>query len=197
MRAEDAQAKFVVFSQWSSVVMLVSKLLTALGIGNVQITGDMPMTKRSKNLERFQFDDETPVFLLSLRSGSVGVTLTAANHLIMLEPVLNKATEEQALNRIYRIGQTRETHVWQMYTKNTLEETIHKRSVALDRGVISDNANNVASSSNARPAPRQSEEVALIGRVDSVWANDDTSRSVSIGEVANLFGCKFRSDDEA
>jgi SNF2 family DNA or RNA helicase len=207
IREEDAQAKIVVFSQWSSIVMVISKLLEGLGVGNVQITGDMAMAKRGKNLERFQFDDETPVFLLSLRSGSVGVTLTAANHLIMLEPVLNKATEEQAVNRIFRIGQTRETHIWQMYTKNTIEEKIHQRAMRLDRGLVSGNsgapadaqaanaaANASNASTNAVSTSAASTADLLIGRVDSASANADTSRSVSIGEVAQLFGLHFQAE---
>ena len=122
IRDEDAQAKIVVFSQWSQIVQRCATFLTKHGIGHVQITGDMTQQKRSRNLERFQFDDETAIFLLSLRSGSVGVTLTAANHLILLEPCLNKAVEEQATNRIFRIGQTRETHVWRLYAKDTVEQ---------------------------------------------------------------------------
>lgn len=51
----------------------------------MQITGDMTQPARAAALEKFQFDDEIAVFLLSLRSGSVGLTLTAANHLIMME----------------------------------------------------------------------------------------------------------------
>jgi SNF2 family DNA or RNA helicase len=136
IREADPQAKIVVFSQWSAIVQIAGKVLDEQQIGHVQITGDMTQQKRAKNLEKFQFDDETPVFLLSLRSGAVGLTLTAANHLILLDPCLNKATEEQALNRIYRIGQTRETHVHKIVVRNSLEEKIHDRSNRLDRYVL-------------------------------------------------------------
>jgi len=136
IRRDDPQAKIVVFSQWSAIVNIAAKVLDVEEIGHVQITGEMTQKKRATNLEKFQFDDETPVFLLSLRSGAVGLTLTAANHLILLDPCLNKATEEQALNRIYRIGQTRETHVHRVVTRGTLEEKIHDRSQRLDRYVV-------------------------------------------------------------
>jgi SNF2 family DNA or RNA helicase len=91
----------------------------------------MSMTQKGNNLNKFQSDPSISVFLLSLRSGAVGLTLTAANHLFLLDPSFNKGTEMQAINRIYRIGQTRETTITHMVVKNTIEEKIYKRNLTI------------------------------------------------------------------
>ena len=68
-------------------------------------------------IEAFQKDPPTTVFLLSMRSGSVGINLTSANYVFLLEPALNPALEEQAIGRAWRMGQQREVHVKKLYIK--------------------------------------------------------------------------------
>lgn len=68
-------------------------------------------------IEAFQKDPPTTVFLLSMRSGSVGINLTSANHVFILEPALNPALEEQAVGRAWRMGQQREVTVKKFYVK--------------------------------------------------------------------------------
>lgn len=82
------------------------------------------MTARKKALEQFQNDPPTTVFLLSVRAGAVGLTLTAATHVFLLEPCLNVALELQAVNRVHRIGQTKEVHVKYLVMKDSVEERI-------------------------------------------------------------------------
>ena len=64
------------------------------------------------------------VFILSLRSGAVGINLTAANHIFMMEPVLNPALDDQAVGRAWRMGQSRKVIVKRLYVKGTIEEHI-------------------------------------------------------------------------
>ena len=68
-------------------------------------------------IEAFQRDPPTTVFLLSMRSGSVGINLTSANYVFILEPALNPALEEQAIGRAWRMGQQREVTVKKFYVK--------------------------------------------------------------------------------
>ena len=68
-------------------------------------------------IEAFQKDPPTTVFLLSMRSGSVGINLTSANHVFILEPALNPALEEQAVGRAWRMGQQREVTVKKFFVK--------------------------------------------------------------------------------
>ena len=71
----------------------------------------------SLEMPRFQKDPPTTVFLLSMRSGSVGINLTSANYVFLLEPALNPALEEQAIGRAWRMGQQHEVHVKKLYIK--------------------------------------------------------------------------------
>jgi SNF2 family DNA or RNA helicase len=66
------------------------------------------MSNRSKALAEFQNDPPTTVFLLSMRAGAVGINLTQANHVFMMDPCLNVALEDQAVGRVHRMGQRRE-----------------------------------------------------------------------------------------
>ena len=68
-------------------------------------------------IEAFQKDPPTTVFLLSMRSGSVGINLTSANYVFILEPALNPALEEQAVGRAWRMGQQREVTVKKFFVK--------------------------------------------------------------------------------
>lgn len=68
-------------------------------------------------LQAFQGDPPTTVFLLSMRSGAVGINLTAASHVFLLEPCINPALEEQAIGRAWRMGQTRKVVVKRFYVK--------------------------------------------------------------------------------
>lgn len=80
-------------------------------IGYRTISGSMTLARRTKEVEAFQKDPPATVFLLSVRSGAVGINLTAASHVFLLEPLLNPALEAQAIGRSWRMGQTREVRL--------------------------------------------------------------------------------------
>ena len=73
----------------------------------------------------FQKDPPTTVFLLSMRSGSVGINLTSANYVFILEPALNPALEEQAIGRAWRMGQQREVRVKKLYVEVRPAAALH------------------------------------------------------------------------
>jgi len=129
--AKDRTSKVVIFTQWTPFFKKLEVQLVREGIKFAKLTGEMSQVQKGNNLNRFQTDPSISVFLLSLRSGAVGLTLTAANHLFLLDPSFNKGTEMQAINRIYRIGQARETTITHMVVKNTIEEKIYKRNLTI------------------------------------------------------------------
>ena len=126
IKAADASAKTLIFSQYAHSLAWLGKSLTAHGYTCATITGSMSLSQRAKALEAFQNAPPTTIFLLSLRSGAVGLNLTAASHVILLEPCLNPALEEQAIGRVHRLGQTRATHVKRLVAANTIEERMRK-----------------------------------------------------------------------
>jgi SNF2 family DNA or RNA helicase len=86
--------------------------------------GGLPKVKRDELVERFATDDEPMIFLLSLKAAGTGLNLTAANHVIHVDRWWNPAVEDQATDRAFRIGQTRNVQVRKFICVGTLEERI-------------------------------------------------------------------------
>ncbi|KAL0020479.1 hypothetical protein WJX77_009137 [Trebouxia sp. C0004] len=124
MRENDPTAKALVFSQFVSTIEWLKVKLAEQGFSYRTISGSMSLQQRSKAIEAFQKDPPTTVFLLSMRSGSVGINLTSANYVFILEPALNPALEEQAVGRAWRMGQQREVTVKKFFVKGSVEERI-------------------------------------------------------------------------
>lgn len=125
-REEDKGAKVLIFSQFTQTIAWLKNEFKRKGINYRFISGDMPMKKRAQAIEAFQKDPPTTVFLLSIRTGAVGLTLTAASHVYMLEPCLNPALEEQAVGRCWRMGQERPVVIKRLYIQNSVEQNILK-----------------------------------------------------------------------
>ena len=124
LRSEDPTAKTLVFSSFSPSLSFLGKRLKERGFEYATITGSMSLSQRAKALEAFQRAPPTTIFLLSLRSGAVGLNLTAACHVVLLEPCWNPALEEQAIGRVHRLGQTKATVVKRLIVRDSVEERI-------------------------------------------------------------------------
>lgn len=114
----------LIFSQFNSTLEWLATRLVENGFSYRSISGSMPLKQRAKAIDAFQKDPPTTVFLLSMRSGAVGINLTAANKVFLLEPCMNTALEAQAIGRSHRMGQTREVTVLKLYVKDSVEERI-------------------------------------------------------------------------
>jgi SNF2 family DNA or RNA helicase len=148
----DAGVKIVVFTQFGECFDHMRGELDRNHIQYRYVSGDMTSTRRDKMVQSFIQTRGVTVFLLSIRTGAVGITLTAANHVIMMEPCMNRAHEEQAVNRVYRLGQTRDVYVHYMVAKDTIEEvimTLNAERRSAD-GQLNDEAGGPAA--NATPA---------------------------------------------
>ena len=98
---------------------------------------------RQGEVERFQTDDEIKVFLISLKAGGVGLNLTAAEYVFILDPWWNPAVERQAVDRSHRIGQQKTVFSYKFITKDTIEEKIlrlQERKAQLSDDVMSGEA---------------------------------------------------------
>jgi SNF2 family DNA or RNA helicase len=96
-------AKSLVFSQFTSSLQYLQEELPKFGFNYRTLSGDMPMRRRAKALHDFQNDPPTTIFLLSMRAGAVGINLTQANRVFLLEPSFNPAVEAQSIGRVYRL----------------------------------------------------------------------------------------------
>jgi superfamily II DNA or RNA helicase len=111
----------LVFSQFTGFLALVRARLDAEGIGHVYLDGRT--RDRPARIEQFRGGDD-PVFLISLKAGGFGLTLTEADYVFVLDPWWNPAAEAQAVDRTHRIGQTRTVMVYRLVAAGTIEEKV-------------------------------------------------------------------------
>ncbi|KAG5968094.1 hypothetical protein E4U58_002001 [Claviceps cyperi] len=124
LQNEAHQHKFIVFSQFTSMLDLVEPFLDAGGFEYVRYDGSMKNDAREESLRRLREDDETRILLCSLKCGSLGLNLTAATRVIILEPFWNPFVEEQAIDRVHRLNQTMDVVVYKLTVEDTVEERI-------------------------------------------------------------------------
>ncbi|TCC08692.1 DEAD/DEAH box helicase [Kribbella soli] len=113
----------LIFSQYVEMCRLIEAHLAARQVKTLFLHGGIGVRKREQMVEQFQ-SGEAPVFLLSLKAGGVGLTLTQATHVVHYDRWWNPAVEDQATDRAYRIGQDRPVQVHRLVTENTLEDRI-------------------------------------------------------------------------
>jgi superfamily II DNA or RNA helicase len=114
--------KVLVFSQFTSLLAIVRHRLDADGIPYEYLDGKT--RDRQARVERFQTDPSCKLFLISLKAGGLGLNLTAAEYVYLLDPWWNPAVEAQAIDRAHRIGQTQRVFAYRLITKNTVEEKV-------------------------------------------------------------------------
>jgi hypothetical protein len=124
MKQTHPLEKSLVFSQFAPSLATMKKSLTEKGIQWRSISGDMTADARQKQIDLFNNDPPGAVFLLSLRTGAVGLTLTSATHVFIMDPAMNPALEQQAKNRVYRMGQTKDVFIKRFLMRGTVEENI-------------------------------------------------------------------------
>jgi SNF2 family DNA or RNA helicase len=113
----------LVFTQYTEMATLLQRHLDARGIRSLFLHGGIPVRRREEMVEEFQAG-RVPVFLLSLRAGGTGLTLTRATHVVHYDRWWNPAVEDQATDRAYRIGQDRPVQVHRLIAEGTLEDRI-------------------------------------------------------------------------
>lgn len=115
--------KVIIFTSFTTLIDVMSVPLEAAMIPFLRYTGAMSIEDRNSTLKNFK-DGNCRVLLTSLRAGNVGLTLTEANHVILMEPFWNPYVEEQAQDRVYRIGQSRPVTIYRLRVKGTVEDRI-------------------------------------------------------------------------
>ena len=111
-RVRETDTKVVVFSQWTSFLDILGNLLHHKGVGYARYDGRVSSSDdRAEVISTTRDDPGCRVLLTSLGAGGEGVNMTFASHVVIMEPYWNMAAEQQAVDRLHRIGQTKETHV--------------------------------------------------------------------------------------
>ncbi|KAI0483565.1 hypothetical protein F4859DRAFT_403267 [Xylaria cf. heliscus] len=124
LHEEVQEHKFIVFSQFTSMLDLVEPFLRKEGLKYVRYDGGMKNDAREASLHSLRNDKNTRILLCSLRCGALGLNLTAASRVVILEPFWNPFVEEQAIDRVHRLTQTVDVIVYKLTVENTVEERI-------------------------------------------------------------------------
>jgi hypothetical protein len=135
--------KALVFSQFLGMLSLIRQKLEHLGVKYEYFDGSTSVLDRQKAIDSFQSNTECRVFLISLKAGGVGLNLTAADYVYIVDPWWNPAVEQQAIDRTHRIGQTRNIFAYRMICKDTVEDKIiqlQEKKRLLAKELISDDA---------------------------------------------------------
>jgi SNF2 family DNA or RNA helicase len=121
----DRQERLLVFTQFREMTEVLAEFLAPIfGQSGLVLHGGTPVAQRGALVERFQRTDGPPFFVISVKAGGTGLTLTAASQVIHFDRWWNPAVEDQATDRAYRIGQTQPVMVHKMVTRGTLEQRI-------------------------------------------------------------------------
>lgn len=140
--------KALIFSQFLGMLALIKGRLDELGVKYEYFDGSTSAPDREKAIQSFQNDESVRVFLISLKAGGVGLNLTAADYVYIVDPWWNPAVEQQAIDRTHRIGQTKNIFAYRMICKDTIEDKIlqlQDKKRALAKELISDDATFVKS----------------------------------------------------
>ncbi|MFN4174194.1 MAG: DEAD/DEAH box helicase, partial [Parachlamydiaceae bacterium] len=119
-----SEQKVVVFSHFLGMLDIIESYLTSIGVGFASLRGST--INRKEEIGRFQNDPNCKVFVASLQAGGLGIDLTQASVVIHYDRWWNAARENQATDRVHRIGQTRGVQVFKLVTLNSVEERIHE-----------------------------------------------------------------------
>lgn len=157
----DKKSKVVVFSQWTSFLNIIQHQVDNASYGYTRIDGSMPATARDTALAAFESDPKTTILLASLAVCSVGLNLVAADTVILADSWWAPAIEDQAVDRVHRLGQTRTTTVWRLVMEDSIEERV------LDI---------------------QAEKRLLVGKVFKEKAKGDKVKTTRLADIKKLLG---------
>ncbi|KAE8713247.1 SWI/SNF-related matrix-associated actin-dependent regulator of chromatin subfamily A member [Hibiscus syriacus] len=152
--AQKPTTKSVVFSQFRTLLLLLEKPLTDAGFKILRLDGSMTAKRRAQVIEEFQFPgpDGPTVLLASLKASGAGINLTAASRVYLMEPWWNPAVEEQAMDRVHRIGQKEDVKIVRLIARNSIEERV------LD---LQERKKKLATEAFGRKGPKNRKEVTI------------------------------------
>lgn len=122
--SKKSGTKTVVFSQWTSFLDIVQKQLVGHGFNFTRLDGTMNVARRDEAIASLTNDPECTIMLASLAVCSVGLNLVAANQVILADSWWAPAIEDQAVDRVHRLGQTRPTTVFRLVMEDSIEERV-------------------------------------------------------------------------
>lgn len=121
--------RVLIFAQTRKMLNIIQEEIKCKGYDFVRIDGTAKAHDREKLVNEFQTNDAIPIFLLTSQVGGLGLTLTGADRVVVIDPAWNPSTDNQSVDRAYRIGQLRNVLVYRLMTCGTIEEKIYRKQV--------------------------------------------------------------------
>jgi SNF2 family DNA or RNA helicase len=117
-----ATDKIIIFSYFTTLLTDLHENIKNINKSQICVYhGEMNIITRNKTIKKFREDANTRILLINLRAGGCGLNLIEANHVILMEPYWNESEQQQAINRVYRLGQKKEVSVYRLQIKNSIE----------------------------------------------------------------------------
>ena len=132
---EDPSAKVIIFTEFIGFIKIMSKVCKSEQWGHCIYHGGISQDARSKAIVEFREDKEKRILLASQKAGGLGLNLTMASRVICVDPWWNKAVEQQAFGRVFRIGQTRETTLTHLVVRNSIDESMVQISASKQKEI--------------------------------------------------------------
>ena len=133
LKKENPKDKVLVFTLFNSCISGIESRFKKENIMFKTLRSSFTAIRRKKQLQEFQTDQSAQVFILPVRACACGITLTAANHIYMMEAPLSPALFKQAVNRIYRLGQTKKCYITSIVMKNSIDEKLQQINVNMQK----------------------------------------------------------------
>ena len=121
--------KALLFCQTKQFLDIVERFVKSQGFVYDRLDGSTPVRKRGDMIQRYNEDDDRFLMLLTTRAGGLGINLTGADRVIVMDPDWNPSTDSQARERVYRIGQRRDVVVYRLIVRGTIEEKVYHRQI--------------------------------------------------------------------
>jgi len=128
-RWEKQGHRVLLFSQTRQMLAILERLVQRQGWGYLRMDGNTNVGARPAMIERFNTDENIFIFLLTTRTGGLGISLTGANRVVLFDPDWNPQTDIQARERAWRLGQKRAVTIYRLVTTGTIEEKIYQRQI--------------------------------------------------------------------
>lgn len=121
--------KTLVFSQVLDILTIMERFLRSENLSFVRMDGRTPQGERQHMVDRFNHSSDIDVFLLTPQTGGIGLNLTGADRVILFDPSWNPATDRQAIERAWRLGQTKPVKIYRLLTPGTIEEKMYRKQL--------------------------------------------------------------------
>ncbi|GAA5866067.1 hypothetical protein JCM3774_000014 [Rhodotorula dairenensis] len=187
IRRRDPDAKIVIFSNWQEALSLLMEAFSRNGVRYIRLEGATGKGKKESVVKRFQDDPDIAVFLLHTKSQAAGLNLTVARYVFLVEPLLHPSLELQAVARVHRITQTKDTFVYKYAVSDSVDRRVEdlRATQSTSLFLASDSGVNAAKESRmVQQTERASAAARKVAKTDELIDDEDQIAQILLAPSA-------------